>query len=145
MLGDQPGTTAQRVERCTGRGEDTIAPMTIAPPSNGSAPQGDGSEAFRRSAGHAATTDTQGTDVVPTSMREERLETQIALFVRAGYRIEQRTQLRAVVVREHKRRVFSRIVDTVRTLGVVPLLTGAPRAYHRVLITIDDDGAVQIL
>lgn len=79
------------------------------------------------------------------SMREERLESQIALFARAGYRIEQRSPLRAVVVREHKRRRFSRIAEAVRTVGVVPLLTGAPRAYHRVLITILSDGSVQIL
>lgn len=78
-------------------------------------------------------------------MREERLEAQVALFERAGYHVEQRAQFQVVVVREHKARLTSRITRAVRTLGVVPLLTGAPRAFHRVLIRIDEDGAVQIV
>jgi hypothetical protein len=126
------------------RAKDSMIRMTIAPASNGSAAHGDNSGARGDSVDTAAL-DALGTGVVPLAMREERLRTQIALFARAGYRVEQRTDLRVVMVREHKQRALEHVVRAVRTVGVVPLLTGAPRAFHRVLIVVEPDGSVRIL
>lgn len=118
--------------------------MTIAPASNGSAPQGDGSRVPLQST-FVAVPAALGAAAVPVSMREERLAAQIAQFARAGYHVERQSQFQAVMVREHKRPLSSRIAEAARSLGIVPLLVGAPRAFHRVLVRIDEDGATQIL
>jgi hypothetical protein len=82
---------------------------------------------------------------VPTLLRSERLTSQISLFERAGYVLETRTALQAVVAKPRSLRPARTALLVVATAGLylLPLLIGATRSVHRVVITVDGAGAVR--
>lgn len=84
--------------------------------------------------------------LVPAQIRTERLDAQIRSFERAGYRLETRSGMQAVVVKPRERRPVRDAAIAVGTLGLalVPTLLGARRIYHRVVITVDPSGAVRL-
>ena len=83
---------------------------------------------------------------VPVALRAERLAVQIASFERAGYRLETTAGFHAVMVRQSPRRRFRSALIVVATAGLylMPLLLGAGRTHHRVVISVDGSGAVRM-
>jgi hypothetical protein len=82
---------------------------------------------------------------VPVLLRAERLTSQISLFERAGYVLETRTALQAVVAKPRGPRPVRTALLVAATAGLylLPLLIGATRSVHRVVITVDGTGAVR--
>jgi hypothetical protein len=93
--------------------------------------------------------DPSGTHVglpVPFELRAERLARQVQSFERAGYRLETQSALQAVVVKRGETRPLRTVLLVLATAGLylVPVLLGASRTYHRVVITVDGSGAVRL-
>jgi hypothetical protein len=84
-------------------------------------------------------------EAVPVEIRADRLTQQILNFERAGYRLETRSALQAVLVKPRERRPLRSALLSIGTLGLylVPLVLGARRAYHRVVVTVDRSGSVR--
>jgi len=87
----------------------------------------------------------QDEEIVPESMKRERLEAQIRSFMRAGYRLETQTGLQAVVRRAGRSPMRRDAVLLVATAGLwlIPMLRSGRRA-HRVVITVDHLGSVRL-
>jgi hypothetical protein len=82
-------------------------------------------------------------EVVPIDLRADRLTRQIENFERAGYRLETRSALQAVVVKPRERSRARTALLTIGTVGIAPLL--AKKSFHRVVITVDRSGSVRFV
>lgn len=124
-----------------------IGRMTIARDST-SQPgfYGDESGVLRWWDGAAWTPEVRPDGLIPESVRTERLDAQIRSFGRAGYQLETRSGMQAVVIKPRERRAVRDAVLTIGTLGLaaLPALLGTRRVYHRVVITVDPSGAVRL-
>lgn len=82
---------------------------------------------------------------IPFEIRAERLARQVQSFERAGYTLETQSAMQAIVVKTADRRPLRTAMLIVATAGLflIPLLSGAGRSRHRVVITVDRSGAVR--
>lgn len=83
---------------------------------------------------------------VPAGLRDDRLQAQIASFERAGYRLESVAGTQAVVSRVRRLDVRHHIPAVILTGGLwlIPLTYRMRhRSWQRVVITVDDAGAVR--
>ncbi|MGT2425240.1 hypothetical protein [Amnibacterium kyonggiense] len=101
--------------------------MTIA--RDAASGSGHDSVGIRRSSGQMPASELLDDETIPVELRADRLTRQIESFERAGYRLETRTALQAVVVRH-------------RNGGFISTLL-RPRRHHRVAITVDRSGIVR--
>lgn len=99
----------------------------------------------QRAAGAPIASEMLVQEPVPVEIRADRLTRQITHFERAGYRLETRSALQAVVVKPREARPLRDALLVVATLGLtlLPRVFGAGRVYHRVVITVDRRGAVR--
>lgn len=86
-------------------------------------------------------------DAVSIDLRADRLTRQIESFTRAGYRLETRSALQAVVVKPREPRPLRTALLSTATLGLylLPRALGRRSAYHRVVITVDRSGEVRFV
>lgn len=120
--------------------------MTIARDSN-STP----TSASNRALGHRGRVDgsfhgEEDASLIPVEIRLERLDAQIRSFERAGYRLETRAGMQAIVTKRRERRPLRDGALAIGTLGLalVPSILGVRPIYHRVVITVDAGGAVRL-